>query len=69
MSFSGDIKDEIAHQLPDDYHCLLAETAAMIHYAGTVGGTAEDGYILLETENVVLAKKYMRLIKNAFDIG
>ena len=69
MSFSGDIKDEIAHQLPDDYHCLLAETAAMIHYAGTVGGTAEDGYILLETENVVLAKKYLRLIKKAFDIG
>ena len=68
MSFSGEIKDEIAHQLPDDYHCLLAEIAAMIHYAGTAGGTAEEGYILLETENVVLAKKYLRLIKKAFDI-
>ena len=69
MSFSGDIKNEIAHQLPDDYHCLLAELAAMIHYAGTVEGTAEKGYILIETENVVLAKKYLRLMKKAFDIA
>lgn len=69
MSFSGDIKNEIAHQLPDDYHCLLAEIASMIHYAGTVEGTAEKGYILIETENVVLAKKYLRLIKKAFDIA
>lgn len=69
MSFSGDIKNEIAHQLPDDYHCLLAEIAAMIHYAGTVEGNAEKGYILLETENVVLAKKYLQLIKKAFDIS
>lgn len=68
MSFSGDIKNEIAHQLPDDYHCLLAEIAAVIHYAGTVEGNEEEGYILVETENVVLAKKYLQLIRKAFDI-
>ena len=69
MSFSGDIKNEIAHQLPDDYHCLLAEIAAVIHYAGTVEGNEEKGYILVETENVVLAKKYLQLIRKAFDIS
>ncbi|MCD8109735.1 MAG: DNA-binding protein WhiA [Clostridiales bacterium] len=68
MSFSGDIKNEIARQLPDEYHCLLAEIAAIIHYAGTVSGDAGRGRIAVETENVTLAKKYLRLIKKAFDI-
>jgi len=68
MSFSGDIKNEIARQLPDEYHCLLAEIAAVIHYAGTVSGDADQGQIIVETENVTLARKYLRLIKKAFDI-
>lgn len=68
MSFAQDVKNEIARQLPDEYHCLLAELAAMIHYAGTISGTAEHGTICIETGNVVLAKKYLRLIKKAFDI-
>ncbi len=68
MSFSGEIKNEIARWLPDDYHCLLAEMAAIIHYAGTLVGDAEEGQIIIETENVILAKKYLRLIKKAFDI-
>ncbi len=69
MSFSSDIKNELAHLLPDEYHCLLAETAAIIRYAGTITGDAADGTILVETENVVLATKYLRLIKKAFDIS
>lgn len=69
MSFSGDIKNELARQLPDEYHCLLAEIAAIIHYAGTISGDAGQGTIMIETENVVLAKKYLRLIKKAFEIA
>ncbi|MCC8028996.1 MAG: DNA-binding protein WhiA [Lachnospiraceae bacterium] len=68
MSFSGDIKNEIARQLPDEYHCLLAEIAAVIRYAGTLSGDAGQGRIMVETENVTLAKKYLRLIKKAFEI-
>ncbi|MCD7981710.1 MAG: DNA-binding protein WhiA [Clostridiales bacterium] len=68
MSFSGDIKQEIARQLPDDYHCLLAEIAAIIRYAGILDGDADCGRITVETENVTLARKYLRLIKKAFDI-
>ncbi len=69
MSFSQDVKNELARQLPDAYHCLLAEIAAIIHYAGTISGTAQNGTILIETGNVVLARKYLRLIKKAFDIS
>lgn len=68
MSFTGDIKNELAHRLPDEYHCLLAEIAAIIHYCGTISGNAEEGAITVTTENVVLAKKYLRLIRKAFDI-
>ncbi len=68
MSFSGDIKREIARQIPDEYHCLLAEIAAIIRYAGNLTGDADCGRITMETENVTLARKYLRLIKKAFDI-
>ncbi len=68
MSFSGDIKHEISRQLPESYHCLVAELAAIIHYAGTVTGDGRDGTIVVETENILLAKKYLQLIRKAFDI-
>lgn len=68
MSFSEEIKSELARKLPEDSHCLLAELAAIIHYAGTLTGNAEHGTIAIETENVVLAKKYLLLIRKAFEI-
>ncbi|MCD8230346.1 MAG: DNA-binding protein WhiA [Clostridiales bacterium] len=68
MSFSGDIKNELARCFPDEYHCLLAELASIIRYAGTVSGDSEHGVITVETENVALAKKFLRLIRKAFDI-
>ncbi len=68
MSFSGDIKNELARRFPDEYHCLLAELAAIIHYAGSLSGNADCGSIIVETENVALAKKYLRLLRRAFDI-
>lgn len=68
MSFSGDIKQEIARRLPDEYHCLLAEISAIIRYAGILTGDADRGRIAVETENVTLARRYLRLIKKAFDI-
>ena len=68
MSFSEEIKSELARKLPEDSHCLLAELAAIIHYAGTLTGNARHGTIAIETENVVLAKKYLLLIRKAFEI-
>ncbi len=69
MSFSADVKTELARLLPDEYHCLLAETAAILRFAGKAEGSAEQGVLLVETEQVRLAKKYLRLIKKAFDIS
>ncbi len=69
MSFSADVKTELARLIPDEYHCLLAETAAILRFAGCAEGSAEQGTLLVETEHVRLAKKYLRLIKKAFDIS
>ncbi len=69
MSFSSDVKKELARQFPDAYHCLIAESAAILRFAGTTEGDDTQGTILVETERVVLAKKYLRLIKKAFDIS
>lgn len=68
MSFSGDVKDEIARQVPAGQHCLLAEIAAIILFAGRICDEKDRESILVETENVSLAKKYLKLIKKAFDI-
>lgn len=68
MSFSGDVKDEIARQVPTEGHCLRAEIAAIIRFAGHVCDEKDRESILVETENVNLAKKYLQLIKKAFDI-
>ncbi len=69
MSFAADVKTELARLLPDEYHCLRAEAASILYFAGAARGNAEHGSLLVETENVQLAKKYLRLIKKAFDIS
>ncbi len=69
MSFSSDVKQELARQFPEAYHCLIAEAAAILRFAGTASGDTAHGTLLVETESVVLAKKYLRLIKAAFDIS
>lgn len=68
MSFSGEIKDEIARQMPTKKHCMLAEIAAIIQFSGTVCTTPGKEEILVETENVGLARKYLRLVKQAFSL-
>ncbi|MEI3339861.1 MAG: DNA-binding protein WhiA [Eubacterium sp.] len=68
MSFSGNIKDEISRQIPEESHCLRAEIAAIIQFAGHVCREPGKKSVSIETENVALAKKYLRLIKKAFAI-
>ena len=68
MSFSGEIKEEISRQIPAKSHCLRAEIAAMIQFAGSVSRKPDGETILVETENVGFAKKYLRLLKKEFGI-
>jgi DNA-binding protein WhiA len=69
MSFSKDVKDELSLQLSNARHCRLAELAAILSYGGHLIGS-ESGYFLkLQTENLVVARKYFTLMRKTFNIN
>ena len=66
MSFSSDIKTELARQHSKAKHCQIAELAAMIMQEGRI--CKEPYGLSFETENPILLEKYAVLLKRAFDI-
>lgn len=66
MSFSSDVKIELAKQHSKAKHCQVAELAAMIMQEGRIG---INPYTLsFDTENEVLLEKYATLMRNAFSV-
>lgn len=69
MSFSADVKKEIAQVIPKSYECQLSELAAMVSMCGNIKISEDDEYTLrLRTENVLVARKCYTLLKEAFGI-
>lgn len=70
MSFSGDVKQELARHISEARHCMIAELAALIQMAGEIQ-TSEDGKtsIKFQIENAAVARKYFTLIKKTFRIN
>lgn len=74
MSFSGDVKRELAEIIPEGRHCQVAELAAMAAIAGarsgkrTEKGEKEDAFSILRTENEILQRKFFTLLEKAFMI-
>lgn len=69
MSFSSNIKEELAVQCPKARHCQLAELAALI---GSSGEWNEiDGKISIEiqSENASVVRKCFTLLEKTFNIG
>lgn len=70
MSFSSDVKEELATVIPPGRHCQLAELAAIVHLCAKVeyreNGQAD---ISLQTENKAIIRKYFTLLKKAFIIN
>lgn len=70
MSFSGDVKDELSHQISSARHCQIAEIAAIISLCGKITISEEDEYkIQIHTETIAVARKYFTLIKKSFQIA
>lgn len=66
MSFSSDIKEELARQHSKAKHCQIAELAAMIMQEGRI---SMNPYSLsFETENPILLEKYAILLRSGFGI-
>lgn len=69
MSFSGDVKDELSHQISSARHCQIAEIAAIISLCGRILISVEDEYkIQIHTETIAVARKYFTLLKSTFQI-
>ncbi|MCI5951029.1 MAG: DNA-binding protein WhiA [Anaerostipes sp.] len=69
MSFSSEVKEELARHIGNARHCKIAELAAFICFCGKVVIDEENHYALyLHTENTVVAKKCFTLLKETFGI-
>ncbi len=69
MSFSKDVKEELSLHLSSARHCRLAELAAMISCEGRLVFCGNRYYLKLQTENIVVARKYFTLIRKTFNIN
>lgn len=66
MSFSSDVKEELARQYSKSRHCQIAELSAMIMQEGRI--SMDPISLSFDTENLTLIEKYTSLMKRAFDI-
>ena len=69
MSFSSDVKEELAKQLNKSRHCQIAELAAIFAFAGKIIPDEKGVKLEITTENVLLARKCFTLMKKAFNIS
>lgn len=66
MSFSSDVKVELAKQYSKSRHCQVAELAAMIMQEGRISMNPME--LSFESDNPMLMEKYVILMKRAFSI-
>ncbi len=69
MSFSSDVKEELSLQINTARHCRLAELSAILSYEGHIIHSGKNIYLKLQTENLVVARKYFTLIRKTFNIN
>lgn len=68
MSFSYNVKREIAQKFGNARHCNIAELAAILNMCAYIGRFRQKFYIKLQTENAFLARKCFTLIEKTFKI-
>lgn len=66
MSFSGDVKAELARQYSKSRHCQVAELSAMIMQEGRI--SMAPWSMSFESDNPMLMEKYAILMKSAFAV-
>lgn len=68
MSFSSQVKEELAAVIPQARHCRLAELAAILGICGDIYTTDEGAhYIQILSEHSYVVSKSQALIKKSFD--
>ncbi len=69
MSFSHDVKEELAQQISTARHCQIAELAAILHFSGQYGRDDKGKFTIgFQTENETVVKKGFTLLEKTFSI-
>ena len=69
MSFSGNVKEELSHQIAQARHCQIAELATLISMCDAVVITPGEKYrIKIHTEKIAVARKCFTLVTKTFNI-
>ncbi len=69
MSFSKEVKEELSLQISNARHCNLAELAAILTCEGRIVSSDSKYCLKIQTENLVVARKYFTLIRKTFNIN
>lgn len=69
MSFSSDVKEELAKHISPGRHCQIAELAAILHFCGEYGRDKDGRYSIgFQTENSSVVTKGFTLLRKTFNI-
>lgn len=69
MSFSGNVKDELAGHVNMARHCQIAELAAIFQFCAKIEqGENGESALLINAENEAIVKKCFTLLRKTFNI-
>lgn len=69
MSFSSEVKEEMARHISPARHCQIAELAAIMHFCGQYGRDKNGNYTIgFQTENDAVITKGFTLLKKTYNI-
>ena len=69
MSFSSEVKEELAKHISPARHCQIAELAAIMNFCGQYGRDEEGNYTIgFQTENEAVVRKGFTLLKKTYNI-
>lgn len=69
MSFSSEVKAELAGRVSPARHCQIAELAALMNLCGQYGRDEKGGFTVgFQTENEAVARKGFTLLKKTYNI-
>ena len=69
MSFSSEVKQELAKQSGKSRHCQIAELAALVAFDGKRQQLIGDAGDVLDSENPLLQEKYGLLLAQLFHVN
>ncbi len=69
MSFSSEVKSELAKQIGAARHCQIAELSAIMHNFGLAYRNRGGTYTLyMQSDNPVVSRKFFTILKKAYNI-